>query len=133
MDNNSQTDSFMFDLDNLIRRYQQEFDINDQTIVGALEFAKLTVLTDADILFSPDDVLDPDDDDINPHFWLLFDGFCKIGWKNLSELRYIRDHIKPPRTLAFFLLVGVVLQKSFRKSLIINILRTRSIMSNLHE
>lgn len=68
MDNNTQTDSFMFDLDNLIRRYQQEFDINDQTIVGALEFAKLTVLTDADILFSPDDVLDPDDDDINPHF-----------------------------------------------------------------
>jgi hypothetical protein len=45
MDNNSQTDSFMFDLDNLIRRYQQEFDLNDQTIVGALEFAKLTVLT----------------------------------------------------------------------------------------
>ena len=68
MDNNSQTDSFMFALDNLIRRYQQEFDLNDQTIVGALEFAKLTVLTDADILFSPDDVLDPDDDDINPHF-----------------------------------------------------------------
>lgn len=68
MDNNSQTDSFMFDLDNLIRRYQQEFDLNDQTIVGALEFAKLTVLTDADILFSPEDVLDPDDDDINPHF-----------------------------------------------------------------
>ncbi len=68
MTNNDQTDSFMFDLDNLIRRYQQEFDINDQTIVGALEFAKLTVLTDADILFSPDDVLDPDDDDINPHF-----------------------------------------------------------------
>jgi hypothetical protein len=68
MDNNHQTDSFQFDLDNLIRRYQQEFDINDQTIVGALEFAKLTVLTDADILFSPDDVLDPDNDDINPHF-----------------------------------------------------------------
>ena len=68
MDNNTQTDSFMFDLDNLLRRYQQEFDLNDQTIVGALEFAKLTVLTDADILFSPEDVLDPDDDDINPHF-----------------------------------------------------------------
>ena len=68
MDNNSQTDSFMFDLDNLIRRYQQEFDLNDQTIVGALEFAKLTVLTDADILFSPDDMLDDSDDDINPHF-----------------------------------------------------------------
>ena len=71
MDNNSQTDSFMFDLDNLIRRYQQEFDLNDQTIVGALEFAKLTVLTDAEILFTEDDLddmLDDSDDDINPHF-----------------------------------------------------------------
>ncbi len=61
MNNNDQTDSFMFDLDNLIRRYQQEYDLNDQTIVGALEFAKLTVLTDADIIFSPED-LDQDDD-----------------------------------------------------------------------
>ncbi len=72
MTNNDQTDSFMFDLDNLIRRYQQEFDLNDQTIVGALEFAKLTVLTDAEILFTMDecsqseydeDVLDDSDDD----------------------------------------------------------------------
>ena len=74
MTNNDQTDSFMFDLDNLIRRYQQEFDLNDQTIVGALEFAKLTVLTDAEILFTVDDqdVLDPDEDDydgfISPQF-----------------------------------------------------------------
>lgn len=74
MDNNTQTDSFMFDLDNLIRRYQQEFDLNDQTIVGALEFAKLTVLTDAEILFTMDDegqVLDEDEDDfISPQFWV---------------------------------------------------------------
>ena len=75
MNNNDQTDSFMFDLDNLIRRYQQEFDLNDQTIVGALEFAKLTVLTDAEILFAMDDegqVLDDDEDDydgfISPQF-----------------------------------------------------------------
>ena len=74
MTNNDQTDSFMFDLDNLIRRYQQEFDLNDQTIVGALEFAKLTVLTDAEILFTMDDgqVLDDDEDDydgfISPQF-----------------------------------------------------------------
>ena len=70
MDQNNQTDSFMFDLDNLIRRYQQEFDLNDQTIVGALEFAKLTVLTDAEIIFSPED-LDEDDgleDFISPSF-----------------------------------------------------------------
>ena len=72
MTNNDQTDSFMFDLDNLIRRYQQEFDLNDQTIVGAVEFAKLTVLTDAEILFTIDDghVLDDDEDDgfISPKF-----------------------------------------------------------------
>ena len=84
MNNNDQTDSFMFDLDNLIRRYQQEFDLNDQTIVGALEFANLTVLTDAEIRFTEDEcsqreydvfgnesnegqVLDEDDDE--------FDGF----------------------------------------------------------
>ena len=78
MNNNDQTDSFMFDLDNLIRRYQQEFDLNDQTIVGALEFAKLTVLTDAEILFTidesdPSSLLDDDEDDdfggfISPQF-----------------------------------------------------------------
>ena len=71
MDQNNQTDSFMFDLDNLIRRYQQEFDLNDQTIVGALEFAKLTVLTDAEILFTMDEghVLDDDDEDfLSPQF-----------------------------------------------------------------
>lgn len=70
MDQNNQTDSFMFDLDNLIRRYQQEFDLNDQTIVGALEFAKLTVLTDAEIIFSPEDLDEDDDLDdlISPNF-----------------------------------------------------------------
>ena len=101
MDNNTQTDSFMFDLDNLIRRYQQEFDINDQTIVGALEFAKLTVLTDADILFSPDDVLDPDDDDINPHFWLAIE---TKNWLKKSErvTLYTRSFYLPRGTPSFF-------------------------------
>ena len=78
MDQNNQTDSFMFDLDNLIRRYQQEFDLNDQTIVGALEFAKLRVLTDAEILFTmdesdPSSLLDDEENDgyddfISPSF-----------------------------------------------------------------
>ena len=72
MHNNDQTDSFMFDLDNLIRRYQQEFDLNDQTIVGCLEYAKLTVLTDGEILFSPDDLDDElDDDFLSPSFWVF--------------------------------------------------------------
>jgi len=74
MNNNDQTDSFMFDLDNLIRRYQQEFDLNDQTIVGALEFAKLTVLTDAEIIFSMEDIDEDDDleDLISPSFWNIY-------------------------------------------------------------
>jgi len=65
-----QVDSFMFDLDNLIRRYQQEYDLSDQALVGALEFTKLTVLTDSSILFSPEDIDEDglDDDGISPHF-----------------------------------------------------------------
>ena len=70
MTNNDQTDALMFDLDNLIRRYQQEYDLNDQTIVGVLEFAKLTVLTDAEIIFSMEDIDEDDDldDFISPSF-----------------------------------------------------------------
>jgi hypothetical protein len=66
MDMNHQVDSFMFDLDNLIRRYQIEYDLSDQALVGSLEFAKFTVLTDSSILFSPEDI--DEDDDISPHF-----------------------------------------------------------------
>ena len=66
MDMNHQVDSFTFDLDNLIRRYQQEYDLSDQALVGALELVKLTILTDSDILFSPEDV--DEDDEISPHF-----------------------------------------------------------------
>jgi hypothetical protein len=66
MDMNHQVDSFTFDLDNLIRRYQQEYDLSDQALVGALELLKLTILTDSSILFSPEDV--DEDDGISPHF-----------------------------------------------------------------
>jgi hypothetical protein len=70
MDMNHQVDSFMFDLDNLIRRYQIEYDLSDQALVGALEFAKLTILTDSSILFSPEDIDEDglDDGTISPHF-----------------------------------------------------------------
>jgi hypothetical protein len=40
MTNNDQTDALMFDLDNLIRRYQQEYDLNDQTIVGRVRICQ---------------------------------------------------------------------------------------------
>ena len=66
MDMNHQVDSFTFDLDNLIRRYQIEYDLSDQALVGALELVKLTILTDSSILFSPEDI--DEDDGISPHF-----------------------------------------------------------------
>lgn len=73
MNNDHQTDSFMFDLDNLIRRYKHEFDLNDQSIVGCLEFMKLTVMTDAEVLFDPEDIDEDDNNNngngnISPHF-----------------------------------------------------------------
>jgi hypothetical protein len=70
MNHNDQTDSLMFDIDNVVRRYKQEFDLNDQAIVGCLEFVKLAVMTDGEILFSPEDIDDDNNNnnDIRPHF-----------------------------------------------------------------
>ena len=104
MDNNSQTDALMFDLDNLIRRYQQEYDLNDQTIVGVLEFAKLTVLTDAEIIFSPEDLDEDDDlldDYISPQFW----EFSEKIWTAYAIYAVV---VYPSGTLAFLLQRGSV-------------------------
>jgi hypothetical protein len=40
-----QTDAFRFELDDLCRRYLEEFDINTFTLIGALEEKKLEVLS----------------------------------------------------------------------------------------
>ena len=66
MDMNHQVDSFTFEVDNLIRRYQLEYDLSDQALVGALELVKLTIMTDCSLLFSPEDI--DEDDEISPHF-----------------------------------------------------------------
>jgi len=44
MDIDTQTDLLTNDLCNLINRYKGEFDLNDQTIIGVLEFLKYDLL-----------------------------------------------------------------------------------------
>jgi len=52
---NDQTDTFQYELAKLIYRFKSEYDINDYTIAGCLDFAKLSVLTETDdVIFNPD-------------------------------------------------------------------------------
>jgi len=55
MDINDQSDAFTFDLDNLVSRYQNEFDLNSFTLAGILELKKLDILLTDDIEFDMDD------------------------------------------------------------------------------
>ena len=69
MNNDEQTDALQFELNNLVTKFQQEFDLNAQTIIGCLEVTKLDLITDFGVDFIPDE--DPEDDsntDIFPSF-----------------------------------------------------------------
>ena len=61
-DFDEQTDAFRFDLDSLVDRYLQEFDINVFTIAGALMEKIKEVLGD-DIVFNIEEPEEDDDDD----------------------------------------------------------------------
>ena len=67
-----QTETFQYELAKLIYRFKREYDLNDYTIAGCLDFAKLSVLTETDdVIFAPDEELleeDEDDTDINFNF-----------------------------------------------------------------
>ena len=55
MNINDQTDTFQYELAKLIYRFKREYDINDYTIAGCLDFAKLSVLTETDdVIFEGD-------------------------------------------------------------------------------
>jgi hypothetical protein len=54
MDIDEQTDSFLFDLQNVVHRYRQEYDLNHATIVGVIEMLKLDYMTDDSIYFDAD-------------------------------------------------------------------------------
>ena len=64
MDINTQTDLLTNDLCNLINRYKGEFDLNDQTILGVLEFVKYDILATSVILLELEEDEDEEDDDL---------------------------------------------------------------------
>jgi len=71
MNINDQTDTFQYELAKLIYRFKREYDLNDYTIAGCLDFAKLSVLTETDdVIFEGDfdEVEDEEDTDINFKF-----------------------------------------------------------------
>jgi len=69
MDNNDQTDALQFELNNLVAKFQQEFDLNTQTIIGCLEVTKLDLITDFGVEFLADEDLEDDSSpDIFPSF-----------------------------------------------------------------
>lgn len=72
MNINEQTETFQYELAKLIYRFKREYDLNDYTIAGCLDFAKLSVLTDTDdVIFTMDEeLLEEDEDDFEPQFWL---------------------------------------------------------------
>jgi len=61
MDIDTQTDLLTNDLCNLINRYKEEFDLNDQTIIGVLEFVKYDLLATSVIEL---ELEDDDDEDL---------------------------------------------------------------------
>jgi len=63
MDIDTQTDLLTNDLCNLINRYKGEFDLNDQTILGVLEFVKYDILATSVILLELDDDEEDDEDE----------------------------------------------------------------------
>ena len=63
MDIDTQTDLLTNDLCNLINRYKGEFDLNDQTILGVLEFVKYDILATSVILLELEDEEEEDDDE----------------------------------------------------------------------
>ena len=71
MNINDQTDTFQYELAKLIYRFKREYDLNDYTIAGCLDFAKLSVLTETDdVIFEGDvELLEEDEDDtFDPQF-----------------------------------------------------------------
>jgi hypothetical protein len=62
MNINDQTDTFQYELAKLVYRFKKEYDLNDYTIAGCLDFCKLSVLTETDdVIFNPDLATDEED------------------------------------------------------------------------
>ena len=46
MNINEQTDAFLFEMQGVVSKFKQEFDLNHATIVGCMEMVKIDYLTD---------------------------------------------------------------------------------------
>ena len=74
MNINEQTDTLQYELAKLVYRFKSEYDLNDYTIAGCLDFCKLSVLTDTDDVIFTGEITTEDtdeedtEDDIQPHF-----------------------------------------------------------------
>ena len=73
MNINDQTDTFQYELAKLVYRFKREYDLNDYTIAGCLDFAKLSVLTETDdVIFegidNQDDYEEEEDTDTDINF-----------------------------------------------------------------
>ena len=73
MNINDQTETFQYELAKLVYHFKREYDLNDYTIAGCLDFCKLSVLTETDdVIFNPDLTDEEDtkenDTDIYPTF-----------------------------------------------------------------
>jgi hypothetical protein len=73
MDINEQTETFQYELAKLVYHFKREYDLNDYTIAGCLDFCKLSVLTETDDVifegdFSTEDDTDEEDTDLDINF-----------------------------------------------------------------
>ena len=70
MDINEQTETFQYELAKLVYRFKREYDLNDYTIAGCLDFCKLSVLTETDdvIFEGVDDLVEDEEDTFDPQF-----------------------------------------------------------------
>jgi len=62
-DYDEQTDAFRFDLDDMINRYLEEFDLNTITIIGALQEKVENLSNSGEIEFEMDDDFFEEDSD----------------------------------------------------------------------
>ena len=66
MNINEQTETFQYELAKLVYHFKREYDLNDLTIAGCLDFCKLSVLTETDdVIFEGDFSTDEEEEDNN--------------------------------------------------------------------
>tara|TARA_R110000782_G_C14655379_1_gene397246 strand:- start:41 stop:262 length:222 start_codon:yes stop_codon:yes gene_type:complete len=63
MNIDEQTELFIVDITNLVNRYLEEFDLNQSTVIGALEKVKLEVLLIEAVEFKAEENDEDDEED----------------------------------------------------------------------